>query len=447
MTKDLTTGSPMKLVIRFAFPLLLGMLLQQLYNVIDTIIVGQKLGVQALAGVGSTGSLNFMVIGFCTGLCNGFSIPIAQQFGAKNEKELRRYVANALWLWGIYSVLITCLVCILCNRLLIITNTPDDIFSYARTYIFLIFLGIPFTILYNTLAGILRAVGDSKTPVLYLTLSTCLNIVLDLLLIMVFHMGVEGPAIATVISQAVSGILCLIHIRRRYELLNLNPGEGKPSWVHMGILSKLALPMGFQTSITAIGLLIVQGAVNGLGTKVVAGVTTGLRINNFLQAPLDAVAQTMAPFAGQNLGAGKPDRIRQGVRTSTLCGFALALLMLGLVFLFGRNMAAIFLDSPDPEVLRYAYLTLIAMVGGYFLLVLLNVLRFTLQGMGFTMIAIFSGAMEMFARGFAGLILAPKFGFFGINLAHPLAWLAGDILLIPAFFYCIKKVRNQSNLP
>ena len=442
MTKDLTSGAPLKLVLRFAFPLFLGMILQQCYNVIDTIIVGQKLGVQALAGVGSTGSLSFMVIGFCTGLSNGFAIPIAQQFGAKKDRELRRYMANSLWLWMIYSALITVLVCSLCTTILHALHTPEDIFSYARSYIFIIFLGIPFTILYNTLAGILRSVGDSRTPVLFLTLATCLNIVLDLVFILVFHMSVEGPAIATVISQAFSGLLCLIHIRRGFDLLRIRPGEGRPSLSHMGALSKLGVSMGLQTSVTAVGLLIVQGAINDLGTQVVAGVATGLRINDFFQAPLDAIAQTMTPFAGQNLGAGKTDRIKQGVKAATLSGFTLAAGMLGIVLVFGRRIAGIFLRDPGPEVLNYAYLTLLAMVGGYLLLVILNVFRFTIQGMGFTTIAILSGAMEMFARGAAGLILAPRFGFTGIQFAHPLAWLFGDLLLIPAFFYCIKKVQR-----
>ncbi len=443
MTKDLTNGSPMKLVIRFAFPLFLGMILQQFYSIIDTVIVGQKLGVEALAGVGSTGSISFMVIGFCTGLSNGFAIPIAQQFGAKNNAELRKYMANSLWLWIIYSAIITLLVCVFCDSILRFLNTPEDIFDYARVYIFIIFLGIPFTILYNTLAGILRSVGDSRTPVLFLTISTGLNIILDLLFIMFLHMGVEGPALATIISQATSGILCYIHIHRKFSLLKLEIGERKPSIYHMGKLSRIGVPMGLQTSITGIGLLIVQGAINGLGTAVVAGVSTGLRINDFFQAPLDAVAQTMAPFAGQNLGAGKPDRIKQGVKSAVICGFILSVIMLIIAIPFGKNIAAIFMKEPSNEVLDYAYLLVLAMVGSYIFLVLLNVFRFTLQGMGFAMIAIMSGVMEMIARAAAGLILTPHFGFTGIQFAHPLAWVFGDILLIPAFYYCMSKLKKK----
>lgn len=214
----------------------------------------------------------------------------------------------------------------------------------------------------------------------------------------------------------------------------------------MAELSRLAVPMGFQTVITAVGLLIVQGATNGLGTKVVAGVSAGLRINNFLQAPLDAVAQTMTPYVGQNLGAEKSRRIRQGVGAALLCGFVLSAVLLGVAVLFGREAAALFLTENDPMVITYAYEIATAMAWGYGLLIILNVLRFTLQGMGFTFLTILSGVMEMVARGAAGLALEPIFGFIGIRFAHPLAWLFGDILLIPAFFYCIRRVRSRESV-
>ena len=439
MTNDFTSGSPIKHVIRFAFPMFLGMILQQLYSIIDAIIVGQKIGVEALAGVGSTGAISFVVIGFCTGVSGGFSIPVAQQFGAKNEKELRKYVANSLWLCVFYSIIITALVCNFCDGILHIMRTPDDIFIHAKTYIFIIFIGIPFSFFYNTLAGVSRAVGDSKTPVICLMASTLLNIVLDLMFIIGFHMGVEGPAFATIISQAFSGVLCLILMRRRSKVLSLQPGEGGFSLQHAGRLSKLAIPMGLQTSVTGIGIMTLQGAINNLGTKVVAGVTAGLQINGFLQASLDSVAQTMAPYAGQNLGAGKPERIRQGVKAAIICGTVLTVITFIFVLIFGRNIAALFMDVPDAEVLEYAYRVVTSMVGCYVFLIILNVLRFALQGMGFTTIAVISGVMEVIARVLAAIILIPQFGFFGVQFAHPLAWLFGDLLLIPAFIVCMRK--------
>lgn len=446
MTNDFTSGSPIKHVIRFAFPLFLGMILQQLYGIIDAIIVGQRIGVEALAGVGSTGAISFMVIGFCTGISGGFSIPVAQQFGAKEEKDMRRYVANSFWLCLFFSIVITILVCFFCNDILHIMRTPEDIFAYAKTYIFIIFLGIPFTIFYNTLAGILRAIGDSKTPVICLMLSTVLNIILDFVFIIGLHMGVEGPAIATIISQALSGILCLIQMRRGYKVLKFESGESKFSWKHIGRLSKLAIPMGLQTSVTGIGIMTLQGAINNLGTKVVAGVTAGLQINNFFQAPLDAVAQTMAPFAGQNLGAGKPDRIKSGVKAALICGVVIAIVTLILAILFGRNVAALFMEKPDDEVLNYAYRLIVTMVSCYLVLIVLNALRFALQGMGYTTIAVISGVMEVIARVIAALLIIPNIGFTGVQFAHPLAWAFGDLLLIPAFIICIRAKTNQQKI-
>lgn len=443
MIKDFTSGSPVKHVIRFAFPLYLGMILQQLYSIIDAVIVGQKIGVEALAGVGSTGAISFVVIGFCTGLSGGFAIPVAQKFGAKDDKELRKYVANSLWLAAFFSVVLTVLVCQFCDSILRILQTPEDIFAYARTYIFIIFLGIPFTIFYNTLASVLRAIGDSKTPVICLMLSTVLNIILDFVFIIVFHMGVEGPAIATIISQALSGTLCLIQMCRGYEVLKFQKGEKKFSWRHVGTLSRMAIPMGLQTSVTGIGIMTLQGAINTLGTKVVAGVTAGLQINSFFQASLDSVAQTMAPYAGQNLGAKKPERISKGVKAAILCGIVLAVASFVLAFFFGRIAASWFMEVPDPEVLDYAYRVVLSMVGTYVFLILLNALRFALQGMGYTTVAIISGLMEVISRVITALILIPKFGFIAVQFAHPMAWLFGDLLLIPAFIICIRSVKKK----
>lgn len=443
MIKDFTSGSPVKHVIRFALPLYLGMILQQLYSLIDGVIVGQKIGVEALAGVGSTGAISFVVIGFCTGLSGGFAIPVAQKFGAKDNKELRKFVANSLWLAAFFSVVLTVLVCQFCDSILRLLQTPEDIFAYARTYIFIIFLGIPFTLFYNTLASVLRAIGDSKTPVICLMLSTVLNIILDFVFIIVFHMGVEGPAIATIISQALSGILCLIQMRRGYEVLKFQPGESKFSWRHVGTLSRMAIPMGLQTSVTGIGIMTLQGAINALGTKVVAGVTAGLQINSFFQSSLDAVAQTMAPYAGQNLGAKKPERISKGVKAAILSGIVLAVASFVMAFFFGRIAASWFMEVPDAVVLDYAYRVVLSMVGTYVFLIVLNALRFALQGMGYTTVAIISGLMEVISRVITALILIPKFGFIAVQFAHPMAWLFGDLLLIPAFIICIRLVKKK----
>lgn len=444
MTKDLTKGSPFVQILSFAFPVYLGMLFQQFYNVVDTVIVGQLLGVRALAGVGSTASLNFMVLGFCNGVCSGFAIPVAQKFGAREERELRRYAANSLWLCAIFSVILTAAVTVNCRSILHLMNTPEDIFDAAYGYIFLIFLGIPFAFLYNILAGILRSLGDSRTPVVFLAISSVLNVALDLLFIVGFGMGVEGPALATVISQAVSGIICIFYMRSKYPILRMSAEERRPSLPHMGRLCHMGIPMGLQYSVTAIGTLIVQRAMNGFGSDVVAGATAAQRIHSFLTCPIEALGATMAPYTGQNMGAGQYDRIGRGTLVASLTGFATAAGMLAITVFLGKPLVGIFLESPDAAVVGYAYRFLVGTSSAYCLLTLVNVVRFSIQGMGFSMLAIVSGVMEMIARSIAGLLLAPKFGFISLCFAHPLAWLFADCFLIPAFFICLRKIRRAA---
>lgn len=442
MTKDMTGGSPLRLILGFAFPMFLGMLFQQFYSMVDTIIVGKFLGVEPLAGVGSTSSLNFMVIGFCTGICNGFAIPVAQMFGAKRESELRRYVANCAWLCIAFSAVLTAAVAVLCRPVLRLMNTPEDIFGYAYVYILIIFLGIPFTFLYNILAAIIRSLGDSRTPVVFLALSSLLNIVLDLVFILIFGMGVAGPALATVISQAVSGAVCFFYMKKKFAVLRITGEEWKPRRHYMGNLCYMGIPMGLQYSVTAIGSLIVQAAVNGFGANVVAGVTAAQRINAFISCPVEALGATMAPYSGQNMGAGKIERIGQGTKIASLCGFAVSAVLLVMVLLFGKPLVLLFLDVPDEEVIRHACQFLLTTASGYCLLTLVNTVRFSIQGMGFSVFAITSGVLEMVARAIAGLILTPMIGFTGICFAHIMAWIFADSFLIPAFFFCRNKVMK-----
>lgn len=441
MTKDLTTGSPLKLILYFAFPTYLGMLFQQFYNIVDTVIVGKLLGIGPLAGVGSTGSLNFMVLGFCMGLCSGFAIPIAQKFGAREESALRKYVANSFWLAAVFSVLLTVPVCVFCRPILRLMNTPEDVFEYAYRYIFIIFLGIPAAFLYNILAGILRSLGDSKTPVVFLALSSFLNIALDIITIRLFGMGVEGTALATVISQAASGIICFFYTKKRYAVLRMNAQERRPDGRCMARLCYMGIPMGLQYSVTAIGTLIIQATMNGFGSAAVAGATAAQRIHGFLACPLDALGSTMAPYTGQNMGAGKLERISKGVWSASLCGIACSAAMYAVAAVFGRSLVCIFLDVPEETVISYAAQFLTITAGGYCLLTLVNVVRFSIQGMGFSVLAIVSGIMEMIARAIAGLFLAPRFGFAAVAFAHPLAWIFADVFLIPAFALCRKRIQ------
>ncbi len=439
--KDLTTGSPFRLIFGFAVPMLLGYLFQQFYNMVDTIIVGQCLGVTALAAVGSTGSINFMINGFCIGVCSGFAIPVAQKFGAGDEKGLRRFVANAGWLSLIFSIIMTTVIGLLCMDILRWMDTPEDIIQGAYDYIFVIFLGIPVTYLYNLLAGIIRSLGDSRTPVYFLLLSSALNVVLDFYSILGLGMGVEGPALATVFSQGVSAVLCLIYMMKRYPILWMSPEERRPDGNLMKILCGMGIPMGLQYSITAIGSVVLQTAVNSLGSMAVAAVSTGSKVSQFFCCPFDALGGTMATWAGQNVGAKKLDRVKKGTWTACLLGFAYSLLAFVILLFGGKYIALLFLDPEETEIIGRVSQFLIGNSMFYIPLTLVNVLRFSIQGMGFSGFAILAGVCEMVARAFVGFVLVPSFGFLPACFASPLAWICADLFLIPAFFHCLKKLR------
>lgn len=439
--KDLTTGSPMKLILGFAIPMLLGFLFQQFYNMVDTIIVGKCLGVTALAAVGSTGSINFMVNGFCMGVCNGFAIPVAQKFGAGDFRGLRKFVANAAWLSVLLSAVMTTVVCVLCMDILRWTNTPADIIQGAYDYIFVIFLGIPVTYLYNLSAGIIRSLGDSRTPVYFLLLSSVMNIVLDFFTILVLGMGVGGPAYATVISQGVSGILCLAYMAKHYPVLKMEKEERKWDSCMIRVLCVMGIPMGLQYSITAIGSVVLQAAVNSLGSMAVAAVSTGSKVNLFFCCPYEALGGTMATFAGQNVGAKKLDRVVEGVKAAVLIGAVYSVAALAVLFFGGKYIALLFMDASETIIIGQVSQFLIGNSLFYVLLTLVNVVRFAIQGMGFSTFAILAGICEMFARSFVGFILVPAFGFLPACYASPLAWLCADLFLIPAFYHCIKKLK------
>ena len=439
----MTSGSPAKLIFGFAIPMFLGLLFQQFYSMVDTLIVGKFLGVNPLAGVGSTTSLNFMVLGFCMGVCNGFAIPVAQMFGAREEGRLRRYVTNGAWLCIVFSVVMTLVVVAVCRPVLVLMQTPEEIFEYAYVYIVIVFWGIPCTFLYNILAAIIRSLGDSKTPVVFLAVSSGINIVLDLVFVLAFDMGVEGPAIATVLAQGISGIVCLWYMYRKFPVLHASREEWRPELSYMGKLCYIGVPMGLQYSVTAIGTLVLQAAVNGLGAAVVAGVTAGQKINAFIQCPLEALGQTMAPYAGQNMGAEKYDRIGKGLKSAVGMGFVVSVLCFVLAIFFGKQLTTLFVDASETTIISYSYQFLLYCTGGYCLLTLVNTVRFTIQGMGFSVFAILSGIMEMIARILAATVVVQMIGFAGTCLAHPMAWLFADVFLIPAFFWCRKKVAKQ----
>ena len=433
MTKDMTKGSPFKLILGFAFPMLLGMLFQQFYNLVDTMIVGKTLGVSALAGVGATGSINFMIIGFCMGICNGFAIPVAQQFGAGKYSELRKYVFNGYVCSAVFAVVMTVLSVVFCAPILRLLNTPDDIFMHAYNYIVIIFAGIPTVFLYNIVSGIIRSLGDSKTPVYFLVLSSVINIALDFILIIYVKMGVAGAGVATVVSQFISGVGCTIYMYKKFDILKATKQENVVRKRYVVNLCYIGVPMGLQYSITAIGSTILQAAVNGLGSSYVAAMTAGSKMFNFTCCPFDALGSTMATYGGQNVGAGKIDRLGKGIRAAMIIGAVYSVVALVVLFFTTDYIALLFVDAAEVEIIRLTRRFIIASALFYIPLTGVNVYRFCIQGMGYSVFAILAGVFEMLARTLVAIFLIPVIGFNGACLANPAAWIAADIFLIPAF--------------
>lgn len=441
--KDLTVGKPFRCIIGFWLPVFLGTLFQQFYNMVDTMIVGKYLGLNQLAGVGVTGSLSFLVIGFCIGICSGFAVPIAQAFGAKDETGLRRYVTNSVWYCGMVSIGLTALTVVLCKQMLLWMDTPTEAFSYAYMYIVVIFAGIPFTILYNMVSGVFRALGDSKSPVIFLIVSSILNIGLDLLFIPVLGMDVEGAALATIIAQGLSGFASLLYLIEKFDILKMQRDDWKLQGSYLKTLTIVGLPMGLQYSITAIGSIVLQTAVNSFGEIAVAGVAAGSKVYSLISCPLEAMGNTMATFTGQNMGAKRLDRIRTGLYQATLACIALSVVTFGLILLFGNQLSLMFISKEEIEALAYAYEYILISTIGFPLLTFVLTVRFTIQGMGFSAFAMTAGVLEMVARCFAALVLPARFGFTSVCLANMFAWIAADLFLIPAFFYCKRRLEKK----
>lgn len=446
MVKDMTNGSPSKHILGFAVPMLFGMLFQQFYNLVDTIIVGKTLGVEALAGVGATGSINFMIIGFCMGVCNGFVIPVAQCFGAKKPADLRKYVFNGYICSIVFAIVLTLASVIFCRRILIIMNTPADIIDHAYNYIVVIFIGIPTVFLYNMVSGVIRSLGDSKTPVVFLVLSSIINVVLDFFLILVCKMGVAGAGWATVTSQLISGLTCLIYMYKKYDILKGDKSERVLDRRFITNLCMNGVPMGLQYSITAIGSTILQAAVNTLGSTYVAAMTAGSKMFNFTCCPFDALGSTMATYAGQNVGAAKIKRLGQGVRSAMIIGSVYSVLSLIALYFTTDYIALLFVNASETTIIALTRQFILASACFYIPLTGVNIVRFCIQGMGFSVFAISAGILEMIGRAFAAIILIPNIGFMGACLASPIAWIAADAFLFPAFIHCAKKLNARHNI-
>ncbi len=442
-SKEMTAGPALPLIFNFTLPLLLGNLLQQTYSLVDAAIVGKFLGINSLASVGASSSVIFLILGFCNGCSCGFGIPVAQKFGARDYSTMRRYVSVSLQLSVVLSVIIAIITSLYCADILRLIRTPENIFDDAYAYLLVTFIGVPCTFLYNLLSSVIRALGDSKTPFWFLLFSTILNILLDFFCILVLDWGVLGASVATVFSQGVSALLCYLYMYRRFQILKSTPNERKFQPKLAKTLMYIGVPMGLQFSITAIGSIMLQSANNALGTACVAAFTSAIRIKMFFICPFESLGIAMATYSGQNYGAGKPERIWTGIKVSSLmmiiyAAFTFVVLMLG-----SRFLALLFVDASEIEILKNTELYL--HVSCYFFptLGLLCILRYTIQGAGYTNLAMLSGVSEMIARTLVSLYAVPIWGFIAVCFGDPSAWIAADLFLIPAFIYVYRRLKKM----
>ncbi len=445
-TKELTAGNPLPLILKFAFPLLMGNMLQQTYSLVDAAIVGRVLGIQALAAVGASTSVVFLILGFCSGCCGGFGIPIAQKFGARDYGVMRQYVYTSLKMAAALSVVLAVVTALLCNFILRTMSTPATIFEGAYIYLLITFIGIPATFFYNLLSCILRALGDSKTPFWFLLLAAVLNILLDLFCIIVLGWGVAGAAIATVVSQAVSALLCYVYMVHRFEILRATPQERRFSRRAAATLLSVGVPMGLQFSITAIGSIMLQSSNNALGTACVAAFTAAMRIKMFCMTPLESLGIAMATYAGQNYGAGLPRRVWEGVKAAAFIMVCYCLLMALLLWTQAETFALLFVDAAETEILRDTALFIHVSVSFFTVLGLLCILRYTIQGVGYTALAMWSGVSEMIARVFVSLFAVPRWGYLAVCFGDSTAWVCAVLFLVPAFAYVYRRLLGQGRL-
>lgn len=445
MAKDMTRGNPAKLIILFSIPLLIGNIFQQFYSMVDTIIVGRYVGVDALAAVGSTGSMFFLINGFVVGITSGFAILVAQKFGAKDEKGLKHAVGSAIILSVLVIIIFTVGSLLSADPLLRLMNTPENIFNDASTYIRIIYGGIFATLAYNMLSSILRALGDSKTPLYFLIISSVLNIILDLVFIINFKMGVAGAAYATIISQGFSALLCFFYMLKKYKILRLKKNDFKVTKDYYVTHLKIGIPMALQFSITAIGIMTVQGAINVFGSVVIASYTASSKVQQIVMQPAITLGVAMATFCGQNLGAGDFHRIRKGVRKGVEISCITSLIAAIALMFGGKYFMSLFIENPSDEILRYGQLVFNYSAYFFVPLGLIFIYRNALQGMGQSFIPMMAGVFELIARAIVAFTLPKFIGFTGICLADPCAWLAASIPLGIVYYKKIKEITKDKD--
>ena len=444
-TVDMTKGSILPKMIRFALPVLLGMLFQRIYNFVDVYIVGRYLGDEALAAVSIAGGAMYLLFSIMMGLTTGVSVVGSQYYGGGNEKKVTETFVSSIYVAVVSTLIITIAGLIGARPLLRALQTSNDLLDQATVYLMVVFAGAVGTMLYNWISAVLRSLGNSVVPLVFLIISSAINIALDLICIINLHMGVSRAAVATVASQLISGILCLIYMMKKFEILRITKDEWKLSMPHIGMLCAMGVPMGLQYSITAIGSVILQSSVNTLGATAVAAVTAGSKVSMFFCCAFDALGTTMATYGGQNVGAKKLDRLGKGLFACSIFGIVYSIVAFIIMYFAGGTLCGLFVTDASKELLDSSREFLLINAAFFIPLVFVNVIRYMIQGMGFSTFAILSGVFEMIARTLMGIFIVPVFGFTGACFASPLAWIMADIFLIPAYFYVKRKLERTLN--
>lgn len=437
----MTKGQPFWLILQFAWPLLLGNILQQFYSLADAAIVGRFLGMNALAGVGASSSVLFLILGFSNGTASGFGIPIAQAFGAEDYGRMRRYVRMCYYSGIVISAVLAVGCSLLCSNILRWMQTPEEIFGDAYTYLLITFITIPCNLIYNLLASVIRALGDSKTPFYFLLLASVLNIVLDLLFVIVLGMGVGGAALATAVAQTVSIVVCVAYMKRSFPILrgDMTAFAVRDLWMMLGF----GIPFGLQFSITAIGSMMLQAANNALGTACATAFTAAMRLKLFFVCPFENLGVAIATYCGQNLGARRVGRIVTGIKDAMLMMFAYWILTMLILLPFARDLSGIFIYRSETLILGYSEQFMHVSCVCYIFLGTLIIFRYALQGLGYTRLAMCSGVSELVARGLISLLVVPPLGFAGVCIGDPSAWVAANVFLLPAFHVVYRRLKAR----
>lgn len=443
MVKNMTEGDPIKLILPFMVPLLIGNLFQQLYNIADIIIVGRTIGVNALAAVGATAPLFMMLVVLTMGMTNGFTVVTGQRYGAGDFDGVRRSVAMSTMLSLGFVALTMLATSVVIDPALAAMNVPAELFDDARSYVQIISHGIVAMMGYNLLAGILRSLGDSKTPLYFLIIATIVNIFLALLFIIQFGWGVPGSAVAMVIAQGLSAVLCIIYIAKRFPVLRLKKSDWhfdkSFAWEHL----RMGLPMAVQFSVLGLGMIFIQAVCNKLGPTTIAAFTSAMRIEQLALQPMISFGLSMAVFSAQNFGAHRFDRIREGVKKCSLLALCFSLFAAVIMYFFGPEMIGVFLNEANEQVLEQAQQYLHLSVPFYFFLSQIFIYRNAVQGMGIAMIPMFSGIIELLLRTVTAIYLVNSFGYIGICYASPIAWLGSSLFLFASYRYFIRLLERS----